>query len=225
MPVTTLLLVLLGCAHSLGSSDLSADLSTGIGGLIVSYGPGPDPLAEEAWAKLRDTDAAFDALLAWPPMRWGRAGHDLERRFAAERALEQRLSDVVRVGAAEPGLPALVRLGRLHEANQAWLQAEPQVAPLFRSSAWAAIYPVLRPFSPRLPRPYATPPTWANTGCHGCPEIEKAIVAYELVARTSTQLGLLANADRSYALARLEALDPKGPQHRSETLPADGLEP
>ena len=93
--MTTLLLVLLGCAHSLGSSDLSADLSTGIGGLIVSYGPGPDPLAEEAWAKLRDTDAAFDALLAWPPMRWGSAGHDLERRFAVEPARKASPSGAV----------------------------------------------------------------------------------------------------------------------------------
>lgn len=216
------LLLLVGCVH-VGSSGLSTAIPAGIGGLVATSGSGPDPLVEEAWARLHATDAELDRILAWPPMRWAAAARDLKRRLAAGHVIERRLSEVVNLGAAEPGLAALVRLGRLYEANHTWLTAEPRVAPLFRSATWATLYPVLRPFG--APAPYLTTPAGADPGCPVFPEREKAVAAYELVEQKSAELGLLADPSRRYALARLEALDPEGHPHRWERLPTDGAGP
>jgi hypothetical protein len=225
--VVSLLLALAGCAPAqrLGYSGLSAEIPAGIGGLVGAPGGAPHPREAEAWAAFHETDAAFEALLVWPALRWDVTPKELTARLDATAAVETALVEVLQFGAAEPGIAALTRLGRVYEAEAAWLRADPVVPHRYTTRAYRAFYPLLRVFDRRAAPPWPVLPGVERLDVGSCPpespNVEKARSAYVMAVEKGWLLGLHGNPDVRFASSRLHVLAPEAYPPRHERLPGD----
>ncbi|GDX81927.1 hypothetical protein LBMAG42_37380 [Deltaproteobacteria bacterium] len=196
---TTVLLLRSACALHPGTTGLSAELSTGIGGLVVNAGDDDGAREAEGWARFQTTDADYRAWLAWPARRDDVSNGDFSRWAQARDALEAQLVEVVNVGAGRPGIAALVRIGLVYEAADAWLRAEPVVS------------------GPNLPAPVGS----LASGCPVYSQREKALSAFRTAARLGWQLRLHGDPNLQVAVEHLSRLAPDEFPPRYERLPTD----
>lgn len=229
-----LLLFLVACAaphQELGVQGLSAELTGGIGGLIgPSAGSEHDPAYQArlraAWDRFDATTPAYGALLHLPPRDWATEAADLLLIAAQVRSLEAEINGVLDQGAAAPAIAALTRLGEVYEAENAWLSAEPYVAPRYKTAHYRLLYRALHPLGVSMPSPWSPPhpnADWALVLCDGCGEepiaLEKAKAAYGLAVEKGWEANLYGDPALRRALARLRVLDPERWPPLDEELP------